>query len=111
MAMGGDELPDVRWDVQDCNGLQDTSTMVRGGGAAFVPATATSSCMSNQKSDGCSPAIFGQDAGVDAALVDAPKHDTELMLPLSRLPLSDPTFNAAALQMSEEEEEKKTRVV
>ena len=72
----------------------------------FVPVTATSSCMSNQKSDGCSPAIFRQDAGVDVALMDTQKYDTELMLPLPRLHLSGPTFNAAALQMIKEEEDK-----
>ena len=71
-----------------------------GGGAAFVPAAATAT------SHGCSPATFGQDANLDAALVDAPNHDTEF-LTLPPLPLSDPTFDAAAWPMSEEEKEKR----
>ena len=88
--MGGDELQDGRQGIPAWDGLQDgPSTVARGGGAAFVPATATatSSCISNQKSDGCSPAIFG---------------DTDLMRPL--LPLCDLTFGTAAQLTSEEEE-------
>ena len=67
-----------------------------------MPAAATAT------SHGCSPATFGQDANLDAALVDAPNHDTEF-LTLPPLPLSDPTFDAAAWPMSEEEKEKENK--
>ena len=87
MAMGGVELPDVMsWDKWDgpnhdtenlppaWDGLQNTST-TGWEGVAFAPATATA------KSHGCSPAVIGQDADLDAALVDAPNHDTEILPP------------------------------
>ena len=87
MAMGGVELPDVMsWDKWDgpnhdteilplpWDGLQGPPTTVWEG-VAFAPATATAT------SHGCSPAVFGQDADLDAALVDAPNHDTEILTP------------------------------
>ena len=61
-TMGGDELLDGR---QGQDGIQDgPSTLVQCGGAALVPATATSSCISNQKSIACDD-LQGMSSGLN----------------------------------------------
>ena len=60
--MDGDELLDGR---QGQDGIQDgPTTLVRCGGAALVPATATSSCISNQKSIACDD-LQGMSSGLN----------------------------------------------
>ena len=60
--MDGDELMDGR---QGQDGIQDgPSTLVQCGGAALVPATATPSCISKQKSIACDK-IQGVSSGLN----------------------------------------------